>query len=273
MKTDSELPGAKPFKALTIGDFRIHEITPEDLDLLEKMSAVAAGAFCPFISAASPKLFGFSSFTELSKPRDLEKIFLSEDYIKWRSYRDTEDSRFVVLTMPRVLSRLPYGASTKTIDEFAYEEIDLYESGRAKVVPHEHYAWMNSAYVYGANMTASFSKTNWCTAIRGVENGGKVEGLPAHIFMSDDGDLNLKCPTEIGITDRRDAELSKLGFLPLVHFTNNDYSVFFDGQTTQKPKKYSTDDATVRMPPFPRDSLYAWLSSRIAHFLKVIARG
>lgn len=263
------IAGGEPFGAL-IGDYEFTN-HPEDLDLLEKMSNVAAGAFCPFISASSPKLFGFENFTELSKPRDLEKIFLSEDYTKWKSFRNSEDSRFVVLTLPRVLSRLPYGASTKTIEEFAYEEVELDKNGRAKPVPHEHYAWMNSAYVYGANMTAAFSKTNWCTAIRGKENGGMVEGLPAHVFMSDDGDLDLKCPTEVGITDRRWAELDKQGFLSLVHYKNTDYSVFFSGQTTQKPKEYDTAYATENAAISARIP-YIMATSRIAHFLKVIAR-
>jgi type VI secretion system protein ImpC len=263
------IAGGEPYGAL-VGDYEFTN-HPEDIDLLEKMSNVAAAAFCPFITAASPEMFGFGTFAELSKPRDIEKIFLTEDYVKWRSFRQSEDSRFVVLTMPRVLSRLPYGKSTKTIDEFNYEEVELEADGRAKPVPHEHYTWMNSAYVYGANLTAAFAKTNWCTAIRGVENGGKVEGLPTHVFKSDDGDLDLKCPTEVGITDRRDAELSKQGFLSLCHFKNTDYSVFFGGQTAQKPKQYDSPDATAnaaisaRMP-------YIMAASRIAHYLKVIAR-
>ncbi len=206
---------------------------------------MAAAAFCPFISAASPTLFGFESFTELSKPRDLEKIFDTIEYTKWKSYRDSEDSRFVVLTMPRVLSRLPYGANTKPVEEFDYEEVELDAKGRAKPVPHDHYSWMNASYVLGTRLTDAFAKYGFCTAIRGAENGGKVEGLPAHIFTSDDGDPDLKCPTEIGITDRREAELSKLGFLPLCHYKNTDYSVFFGAQTTQKPKKYDRPEATA----------------------------
>lgn len=263
------IAGGEPFGAL-IGDYEFTS-HPEDIDLLSKMSSAAAAAFCPFITAASPKMFGFEDFTELSKPRDLEKIFQSEDYIKWRSFRESEDSRFAVLTMPRVLSRLPYGKNTRTIEEFNYEEVELDTDGRAKPVRHEHYAWMNSAYVYGANLTGAFSRTNWCTAVRGVENGGKVEGLPAHVFKSDDGDLDLKCPTEVGITDRRDAELSKLGFLSLCHFKNTDYSVFFGGQTTQKPKQYDNPDATANAAISARIP-YIMASSRIAHYLKVIAR-
>lgn len=263
------IAGGEPYGAL-IGDYEFKN-HPEDIDLLSKISEVAAGAFCPFISAASHEMFELSSFSELSKPRDLEKTFLSESYIKWRSFRASEDSRFVVLTMPRVLSRLPYGKNTKSVEEFGYEEVELDEKGNAKPVPHDHYTWMNSAYVYGANMTGAFSRTNWCTAIRGVENGGKVEGLPVHVFKSDDGDLDAKCPTEVGITDRRSAELDKLGFLPLCHFKNTDYSVFFGGQSTQKPKEYDTPDATANAAISARLP-YIMASSRIAHFLKVIGR-
>jgi type VI secretion system protein ImpC len=175
--------------------------------------------------------------------------------------------------MPRVLSRLPYGKATKPVDEFDYEEVALDENGKPKKLPHEHFAWMSSAYVLGARLTDAFAKSGWCTAIRGVENGGKVEGLPAFVFTSDDGDPDLQCPSEIGITDRREAELSKLGFLPLCHFKNTDYSVFFGAQTAQKPKTYgpkepnATANAAIsaRLP-------YIMATSRIAHYLKVIAR-
>lgn len=262
-------PGGEPYGAL-IGDFEFSN-HPEDIDLLSKMSQVSAAAFCPFLTAADPKLLGMESFTELSKPRDLEKIFLDESYVKWRSFRESDDSRFVVLTMPRSLSRLPYGKNTKVVEEFDFEEVDLDEQGNAKPVPHGHYAWMNTSYVLGARLTDTFAKTGWCTAIRGAENGGKVEGLPAHVFMCDDGDKALKCPTEIAITDRREAELSKLGFLPLCHYKNTDYAVFFGAQTTQKPKKYDRPEATANAAISARLP-YIMASSRIAHFLKVIAR-
>jgi type VI secretion system protein ImpC len=262
-------PGGEPYGVL-IGDYEFSN-HPEDIDLLSKMSNVAAAAFCPFISAASPKLFGFESMTELSKPRDLEKIFDSVEYAKWNSYRDSEDSRFVTLCMPRVLSRLPYGALTKPIDEFNYEEFEVDEKGQPKEGQHDHYSWMNAAYVMGTRMTDAFSQYGFCVAIRGAEGGGKVTGLPAHTFTSDDGDPDMKCPTEIGITDRREAELSKLGFLPLCHYKNTDYAVFFGSQSTQKPKKYDRPEATAnaaisaRMP-------YLMATSRFAHFLKVMAR-
>ena len=262
-------PGGEPYGAL-IGDYEFTN-HPEDIDLLTKMSQVSAAGFCPFLSAADPKLLGLESFTELSKPRDLEKIFMDESFVKWRSFRDSEDSRFVTLTMPRTLSRLPFGKDTKPVDEFDFEEVDLDEKGNALPVPHENYAWMNAAYVLGSKLTDAFAKTGWCTAIRGAENGGKVEGLPAHVFMADDGDKMLKCPTEIAITDRREAELSKLGFLPLCYYKNTDYAVFFGSQTTQKPKKYDRPEATANAAISARLP-YMMATSRIAHFLKVIAR-
>jgi len=263
------MPGGEPYGAL-VGDYEFSN-HPEDIGLLGKVSNVAAAAFCPFISAASPKLFGFDKWDELSKPRDLEKIFESIEYTQWKSYRESEDSRFVTLVMPRVLSRLPYGSSTKPIEEFEYEEIELDVTGKAKPVAHEHYSWMNAAYVQATKMTDAFSKYGWCTAIRGAEGGGKVEGLPAHVFTSDDGDADLKCPTEIGIGDRREAELGKLGFLPLCHYKNTDYAVFFGAQTTQKPKKYDRPEATANAAISARLP-YIMATSRFAHYLKVMAR-
>lgn len=262
-------PGGEPYGTL-IGDYEFTN-HPEDIDLLSKMSQVGAAGFCPFITASAPELLGMESFTELSKPRDLEKIFLDESYTKWRSFRDSDDSRFVVLTMPRSLSRLPYGKNTKVVEEFDFEEVDLDEKGNAKPVPHEHYAWMNTSFVLGTRLTDAYAKFGWCTAIRGAENGGKVEGLPAHVFTADDGDKDLKCPTEIAITDRREAELSKLGFLPLCHYKNTDYAVFFGAQTAQKAKKYDRPEATANAAISARLP-YIMATSRIAHFLKVIAR-
>jgi len=262
-------PGGEPYGSL-IGDYEFTN-HPDDVELLTKMSNVAAAALCPFVSAADPKLFGFGEWTELSKPRDLEKIFDTVEYAKWKSYRESEDSRFVSLVMPRVLARLPYGSSTKPIEEFNFEEVELDESGRAKPVEHDDYTWMNAAYVYGTKLTDAFAKYGWCVAIRGAEGGGKVEGLPAHVFTSDDGDADLKCPTEVGITDRREAELSKLGFLPLCHYKNTDYAVFFGGQTTQKPKKYDRPEATANAAISARLP-YIMATSRIAHYLKVMAR-
>jgi type VI secretion system protein ImpC len=262
-------PGGEPYGAL-IGDFEFTN-HPEDIDLISKMSNVAAAAFCPFISAADAGLFGFDDWTELSKPRDLEKIFDTVEYTKWKSFRESEDSRFVALTMPRTLARLPYGAGTKPVEEFNFEEVPLGARGESISVGHEEYCWMNTAYVMGARLTDAFSKTGFCVAIRGTESGGKVEGLPAHIFKADDGDTDLKCPTEIAITDRREAELSKLGFMALSHFKNTDYAVFFGGQSVQKPKKYDRPEATANAAISARLP-YIMATSRFSHYLKVIAR-
>jgi len=262
-------PGGEPYGTL-IGDYEFTN-HPEDLELLSKMSNVAASAFCPFVTSADPKLFGFDSWSELSKPRDLEKIFDTVEYAKWRSFRDSDDSRFVTLTMPRTLARLPYGANTKPVEAFGYEEAPYDAAGKPKSMEHGEYCWMSSAYVMGTKMTDAFSKYGWCVAIRGAEGGGKVEGLPTHVSISDDGDADMKCPTEISVTDRREAELSKLGFLPLCHYKNTDYSVFFGAQTAQKPKKYDKPEATANAAISARLP-YIMASSRIAHYLKVMAR-
>lgn len=263
-------PGGEPYGAI-IGDYEFTN-HPEDIETLTYMSNVAAAGFCPFISASSPALFGFDDWTELSKPRDLEKIFESLEYTKWRSFRDSDDSRFVTLTMPRVLARLPYGSATAPIEEFGFEEFELDPvKGVSKTTNHADYCWMNAAYVMGTKLTNAFAQYGFCTAIRGAEGGGKVEGLPSHIFMSDDGDPDLKCPTEIGITDRREAELGKMGFLPLCHYKNTDYAVFFGAQTAQKAKKYDSPEATANAAISARLP-YIMATSRFAHYLKVLAR-
>lgn len=261
--------GGAPYGAL-IGDYEFTN-HPDDIGILKNVSGVAAAAFCPFLSASSPEMFGFDKWTELSKPRDLAKIFDTVEYASWRSFRESDDSRFVTLTMPRTLARLPYGAATKPIEEFDFEEVELGPDGKPITVDHENYCWMNTAYVMGTKLTDAFAKYGWCTAIRGAEGGGKVEGLPAHVFQADDGDVDLKCPTEIAITDRREAELSKLGFLPLCHYKDTDYAVFFGAQTTQKPKKYDRPAATANAAISARLP-YMMATSRFAHYLKVIAR-
>lgn len=262
-------PGGQPYGAL-IGDYEFTN-HPEDIDTLRLVSNVAAAAFAPFISAASSRLLGLDSYRELSAPRDMEKIFDSLEYTKWNAYRETEDSRFVTLVLPRVLARLPYGERTTKVDEFDYEEAPIDEAGVARRMPHDDYCWTNAAYAMGARLTDAFARNGWCTAIRGAENGGKVENLPCHIFTSDDGDIDLQCPTEIGITDRREAELSKLGFLAVSHYKGTDYAVFFGAQTNQKPKKYDRPDATANAAISARLP-YMMASSRIAHYLKIIAR-
>ena len=262
-------PGGEPYGAF-IGDYEWTS-HPDDVETLRLISNVAAGAFAPFISAAGAGMFGFENWTELSKPRDLAKIFDTQEYAKWRSFRDSEDSRFVSLVLPRVIARLPYGAATRPIDEFAYEEAPADANGAARPMAHEEYCWMNAAYVMGTRLTDSYARSGFCVAIRGAEGGGRVENLPTHVFTSDDGDSDTKCPSEIGITDRREFELSNLGFLPLCHYKNTDYAVFFGAQSTQKPKKYDRPEATANAAISARLP-YIMASSRFAHYLKVIAR-
>jgi len=262
-------PGGEPYGAL-IGDYEWTN-HPDDLETLRLMSNVAAGAFAPFITAAGAGMFGFDSWTELSKPRDLAKIFDTVEFAKWRAFRDSEDSRFVNLVMPRVITRLPYGKATKPLDEFDYEEAPVDARGKALALDHDSYCWSNAAYVMGARLTDAFARTGFCTAIRGAEGGGKVENLPSHVFTSDDGDLDAKCPTEIGITDRRELELSNQGFVPLCHYKNTDYAVFFGAQTAQRPKKHDRPEATANAAISARLP-YIMASSRFAHYLKVMAR-
>jgi type VI secretion system protein ImpC len=263
------IAGGTPY-GLLVGDFEFTN-HPEDIEMLRNISSVAAAGFCPFISAAGSPLLGFDDWTELSNPRDLAKIFDTQAYAKWQSFRETEDSRFVALTMPRALARLPYGSETKPVDAFNYEEADFDEKGNPQRLDHEHYCWMNSAYAMGTRITNAFAKYGWSTAIRGNENGGKVENLPLHTFIGDDGDLDATCPTEIGISDRREAELSRIGLLPLCHYKGTDHAVFFGAQTVQKPKKYDNPNATANAAISSRLP-YMMATSRIAHFLKVMAR-
>lgn len=262
-------PGGEPYGAL-IGDYEFGKGT-EDLEILQSMSNVAAASFAPFISAANSDMFGLSSFNELSKPRDLEKIFESSEYIKWRSFRESDDSRFVSLVMPRVLARTPYGAAGREIEEFKFEEAPIDANGTVTSMTPDKFTWMNASYALGERLTSAFSKYGWCVAVRGAEGGGKVENLPSFTFTSDDGDIDQQCPTEIGITDRREAELSKLGFLPLCHYKNTDYAVFFGAQTTQKPKKYDSPDATANAAISARLP-YIMATSRFSHYLKVMGR-
>jgi type VI secretion system protein ImpC len=228
------------------------------------MSSVAAAAHAPFVAAASPKLFDMDSFTELGNPRDLAKIFESTELVKWRSFRESEDSRYVALTLPHILLRLPYGPDTKPVEEFDFrEDVD----GR----DHSKYLWGNAAYAMGARITNAFAQYKWTAAIRGVEGGGIVEGLPTHTFRTDEGDVALKCPTEIAITDRREKELNDLGFISLVHCKNTDYAAFFAGQTAQKPKVYNTPQATANA-RVSSQLPYILAASRFAHYIKAIMR-
>jgi type VI secretion system protein ImpC len=254
--------GGHPF-GLLVGDYYFGR-HPQDMALLEKISNVAAAAHAPFISAASPKLFDMDSFTELGTPRDLAKSFETTELIKWRSFRDSEDSRYVTLLLPHVLMRLPYGPDTVPVEGIDFKE-------EVNGTNHKKYLWGNAAYVLGQRITNAFSLYGWCAAIRGVEGGGKVEGLPTHTFQTDEGDVALKCPTEIAITDRREKELSDLGLISLCHCKGTDYAAFFSGQTTNKPKVYDLDAANANA-RLSANLPYVLAASRFAHYLKSIMR-
>jgi type VI secretion system protein ImpC len=254
--------GGSPFGVL-VGDYNFGR-GPEDLEVLEKMSNVAAAAHAPFISSPGPEMFGWKDFTELAGPRDLAKIFDNDLYARWKSFRESDDSQYVGLVMPHILLRPPYGKDSITIDEFNYEE-------KVDGKDHTKYLWGNAAYAFAARLTNAFAMYEWCAAIRGVEGGGLVEGLPTHTFMTDDGDVALKCPTELAITDRREAELSKLGFIPLCHHKGTDKAVFFGAQSAHKPTQYLSDDANANA-RLSAQLQYIMAVSRFAHFLKVMMR-
>jgi type VI secretion system protein ImpC len=207
----------------------------------------------------------------LSKPKDLEKVAKSYEFNQWNNFRDSEDSRFVTLAMPRVLSRLPYNAKTNPADGFTFNETEFDNKGRATKMDHDQFTWMNAAYVIGTKMTDAFAKYGWCTAIRGAEGGGKVTGLPTYGFVSDAGDMDMQCPTEIAITDRREKELANLGFMPLSHYKKTDYAVFFGAQTAQRAKVYEEDSATENA-AIAAKLPYMMVTSRIAHHVKIIGR-
>jgi type VI secretion system protein ImpC len=254
--------GGAPFAAL-IGDYEFGR-GPEDVELLERVSQVASAAHAPFLSAASPDLLNLGSYTQLGAPRDIGKVFDSTEYAKWKSFRQSDDSRYVALTLPHILMRMPYGKDSKTIDAFDYEEgVDGTE--------HSKYLWGNAAYALGAKLTSSFAKYGWCAAIRGVEGGGLVEGLPTHNFRTDEGDVALKCPTEVVITDRREKELADQGLVPLVHCKGTDYAAFFSVQTANKPKLYDKDAANANA-RLSSQLPYILAMSRFAHYLKAMMR-
>ena len=254
--------GGAPYGAL-IGDYEFGR-NPLEIGLLEKISNVASAAHAPFIAAASPTMLNLESFTDLPAPRDLAKIFEAADYVKWRSFRESEDSRYVGLTLPHILMRLPYGPETNPVEAFNFkEEVDGKD--------HSKYLWSNAAYAFGVRITTAFAKYGWTAAIRGVEGGGMVEGLPTHTFRTDDGELALKCPTEIAISDRREKELSDLGLIPLVHCKGTDYAAFFAAQSGQKAKKYDTDAANANA-RLSTQLQYILCVSRFAHYLKAIMR-
>ncbi|MDR0556220.1 MAG: type VI secretion system contractile sheath large subunit [Holosporaceae bacterium] len=254
--------GGHPYSCLVGGyEFTRH---PQDILLLEKISNIAAAAHAPFIGAAHPRILDMESFSHLAGPRDISKIFESTEMIKWRSFRDSEDSRYVALVLPRVLMRLPYGPDTLPVDGMNFvESIDGNDNSQ--------FCWGNAAFVLGQRIGNAVSLYKWPAAIRGVEGGGLVEGLPAYTFKTTDGDIALKCPTEIAITDRREKELTDMGFLAICHSKGTDFAAFFGGQTTQKPKIYNLDDANANASLSTRLP-YLLAASRFAHYIKAIMR-
>src|SRR5215212_495815 len=254
--------GGEPFGCM-VGDYYFDQ-TPPDVELLGEMSQVAAAAHAPFITGASPTIMQMGSWQELANPRDLTKIFTTPEYAAWRSLRESDDARYLGLAMPRFLARLPYGAKTNPVEDFAFEE----DTGAAD---HSKYTWANAAYAMATNINRSFKMYGWCSRIRGIESGGSVEGLPTHTFPTDDGGVDMKCPTEIAISDRREAELAKNGFMPLVHRKNSDFAAFIGAQSLHKPAEYDDPDATANANLAARLP-YMFACCRFAHYLKCIVR-
>jgi type VI secretion system protein ImpC len=254
--------GGHPFAAM-IGDYQFGK-GPEDIELLERISMTAAAAHAPFISGTAPEMFNLDSFTQLDQPRDLGKVFDTTEYARWKGFRSSEDSRYIALTCPRILLRVPYGKGGATVDAFNFEEgVDGTDHGK--------YLWGNAAWALGARLTNAFALYGWCAAIRGVEGGGLVEALPVHNFYTDEGDVAMKCPTEVPITDRREKELADLGFAPLVHSKGTDYAAFFSVQSCQKPKLYDSEAANANA-RLSTQLPYILAVARFAHYLKAMMR-
>ena len=257
--------GGEPYGCL-VADYYFSHL-PTDVQLLRDLSKVASAAHCPFFAGAEPTLMGMDSWTELMNPRDLSKLFDTPEYAAWKGLRDQDDSIYVGLCMPRVLARVPYGAKTDPVEEFAFEEDTDGHRG-------EKYAWMNATYAMAVNINRAFKEYGWCTRIRGVQSGGEVINLPTHTFPTDDGGVDLKCPTEIAITDRREHELAKSGLIPIIHRKNTDKAAFIGAQSIYKPRKYfgkdgvaatASDNLKSRLP-------YMFAVSRFAHYLKCMVR-
>ena len=254
--------GGEPYGAL-IGDYYFDH-SPQDVQLLSDMGQTAATAHTPFITSAAPTVMGMDGWNELANPRDLTKIFQTPEYAAWRSLRESDDSRYVGLCMPRFLARLPYGEKTEPVEEFHFEE-------DVEGADSEKFCWANAAYAMGTNITRAFKMYGWCTRIRGIESGGAVEGLPAFTFPTDDGGVDMKCPTEIAISDRREAELAKNGFMPLIHKKNSDFAAFIGAQSLHKPEEYDDPAATANANLSARLP-YLFASCRFAHYLKCMVR-
>ena len=257
--------GGEPYGCL-VADYHFSHL-PTDVQLMRDLSKIGAAAHCPIFAGADPTLMGMDSWTELMNPRDLSKLFDTPEYAAWKGLRDQADSIYMGLCMPRVLARVPYGAKTEPVEEFAFEEDTDGHKG-------EKYAWMNAAYAMAVNVNRAFKEYGWCTRIRGVQSGGEVVNLPTHTFPTDDGGVDLKCPTEIAITDRREHELARSGLIPIIHRKNTDKAAFIGAQSIYKPKKFfgkdgvaatASDNLKSRLP-------YMFAVSRFAHYLKCMVR-
>lgn len=253
--------GGTPYGAL-IGDFEFDN-SGQDVKLLTRASELAASAHCPFLTAASPEMLGFTNFTELRNVYELESAFEGVRYAQWRAFRETEDSRYVALTMPRMLIREPYGRETVPVKDFDFEE-DV--TGKE----HDKYLWANAAWGLGAAVTKAFAESGWCARIRGVTSGGMVEGLPTHTFEADSGDVVMKCPTETLIPEDQEFELAKLGFVPLTNEKGTANAVFFSVQSANRPKEYmgKDGDAATANAALSAQLPYLFAASRFSHYLK-----
>ncbi len=254
--------GGEPYGCI-VGDYHFDQ-SPPDVELLGELAQVAAAIHAPFITGSAPTALQMDSWQELANPRDLAKIFTTPEYAAWRSLRDSEDARYLGLCMPRFLARRPYGAKSDPVEEFDFEE-------DVEGADHQKYTWANSAYAMAVNINRSFKLYGWCSRIRGIESGGAVEGLPTHTFPTDDGGVDMKCPTEIAISDRREAELAKCGFMPLIHKKNSDFAAFIGAQSLQKPAEYDDPDASANAQLAARLP-YLFATCRFAHYLKCIVR-
>ncbi len=254
--------GGEPYGSI-VADYHFDH-SPPDVELLGEMAKIAAACHAPLITGANPTLFQMDSWGELANPRDLTKIFQTPEYAAWRSLRESEDSKYIGLAMPRFLGRLPYGSKTDPVEAFAFEE-DTDGADSSK------YGWVNAAYGMAVNINRSFKEYGWCSRIRGIESGGAVENLPSHTFPTDDGGVDQKCPTEIAISDRREAELARNGMMPLIHRKNSDLAAFIGAQSLHKPAEYDDDDATANANLAARLP-YLFATCRFAHYLKCIVR-
>ncbi|CAA0114030.1 Uncharacterised protein [BD1-7 clade bacterium] len=261
--------GGEPFGAM-LADYEFG-YGDKDVSLLRYLAEVASASHAPLVTATRPEMFDYKGFETFAEGKPVAAGFDAKTYAAWNAFRASDDARYVGLTLPRTLARLPYGSTTVPVKSFAFEEFPLDKNHRPYPNSATDFTWSNAAFEHGLLMTNAFTQYGWCTAIRGAENGGKVESLPNFTYFTDAGDLAQQCPTEVNFTDEREKELSDLGFLPLVHYKNTNYAVFIGAQTAHKPKTYTDPDATANAAISARLP-YTMASGRIAQYLKVIGR-